>query len=168
MTTPIEIGTRTRPPRIRILGALAATMLLTGCLGPAHPTSQATAAPLPPADAATSAPDLLANAGLTLPDDATDIEVDLVTFEDFTEVSITRFTAPHEDAITMCLDARARPVEMKDEYLQGYTKLMLGDFELEPGMYGTRIGIDTATARVFITADDPAQVTVLHYRIPSR
>ncbi|MHA3946866.1 hypothetical protein [Cellulomonas bogoriensis] len=155
--------------RIRILTALATAMLLTGCLGPTHPTPQATAAPLPPADAATAAPDLLANAGLALPDDATDIEVDLISFEDFTEVSITRFTAPREDAITMCLDATGiHPAEEKEEYVRGYTKLMLGDFELEPGMYGTRIGLDTATARVFITADDPARVTVLHYRIPSR
>ncbi|MHA3946833.1 hypothetical protein [Cellulomonas bogoriensis] len=158
--------------RARILGALAISVLLTGCLSPAersdHDMTQATAAPLPPADAATAAPDLLANAGLTLPDDATNIEVDLVTYGDFTEVSITRFTAPREDAITMCIDAGARPTEEREEFVQGYTKRMLGDFELEPGMYGSRIGLDTATARVFITADDPARVTVLHYRIPSR
>ncbi|MHA3948601.1 hypothetical protein [Cellulomonas bogoriensis] len=156
----------------RILSALAITILLTGCLDPAERSdrdmTQPTAAPLPPTDAAIAAPDLLANAGLTLPDDATDIEVDLVTYGDFTEVSITRFTAPRDEAITMSLDAGVHPIEMKDEYLQGYAKRMLGNFELEPGMYGSLIGIDTATAHVFITADDPAQVTVLHYRIPSR
>ncbi|MHA3946831.1 hypothetical protein [Cellulomonas bogoriensis] len=156
--------------RIRALAALATAMLLTGCLSPDYPTSETTAAPLPPADAATAAPYLLANAGLALPDEATDIEVDLVDYRDFTEVSITRFTAPRDDAITMCTDATGRrPVEMQDELPQGYTKQMLGDFELEPGMHGTLFAVDTwATARVFITADDPARVTVLHYRIPSR
>ncbi|MHA3946867.1 hypothetical protein [Cellulomonas bogoriensis] len=164
-------GTRARA---RILGALAITMLLTGCLSPAERSddsmTQATAVPLPPADAATAAPDLLANAGLTLPEEATDIEVDLVDYGDFTEVSITRFTAPREDAITMCLDATGiHPAEEREEYVRGYTKQMLGDFELEPGMYGTLFAVDTwATARVFISADDPARVTVLHYRIPSR
>ncbi|MHA3946832.1 hypothetical protein [Cellulomonas bogoriensis] len=159
MTTPHQ--------RIRVLAALTTAMLLTGCLSPDYPSSEPTAAPLPPADAATAAPDLLANAGLTLPDEATDIEVDLVDYRDFTEVSITRFTAPRDRAITMCTDAGGLTTE--DLSHGGYERAMMGDFSLESGMRGCRIGVEArSTARVLISANDPARVTVLHYRIPSR
>lgn len=148
-------------------------MLLTGCVFPAERSDddmpQATAAPLSAADAATAAPDLLANAGLTLPADATDVEVDLITFDVFSEISVTRFTAPPAAARAVCTDAGGYPSEEEDVFHQGYEKGMLGDFILEPGMTGCRIAVDPrTTARVFISADDPARVTVLIYRMPSR
>lgn len=157
--------------RVRIFAALAITMLLTGCLSPTDRSDdampEATAVPLPSADAATAAPDLLANAGLTLPDSATDTEVDLISYQEFTEVSITRFTAPRDDAITMCTDAGGLTTE--DLSHGGYEKAMMGDFSLESGMRGCRISASSgSTARVFISADDPARVTVLLYRIPAR
>lgn len=146
-------------------------MLLTGCVSPTDRSDvdmpKATAAPLSSEDAVTAAPSLLANGGLTLPADATDVEVDLITYGDFREVSVTRFTTAPASAKAVCTDAGGFPIE--DLRHGGYEQDMLGEFVLEHGMTGCRVAADPKTnARVFISGEDPARVTVLIYRIPSR
>ncbi|WP_232229801.1 hypothetical protein, partial [Cellulomonas bogoriensis] len=82
---------------------------------------------------------------------------------------ITRFTAPHDDATLMCIETGKRPTEEREEFITAYEGRMLGRFSLEPGMTGCEVWADSGHgARVFISADDPASVTVLNYRLPSR
>lgn len=161
---------RTRPGP-RLLGTLVLTALLAGCLGPTDRSEdempQATAAPLAADDAAAAAPDLLTNGGLALPVSASDIEVDLITYDEFREISVVRFTADRAEAEAVCTDAGGFPVE--DLRHGGYEEDMLGDFLVEPGMKACRVPADlTTNARVFISPEDPARVTVLIYRLPSR
>ena len=167
---PLEGLSRSPQPHLRLLGVFVLAGLLTGCWLADEPdvaTPQASAAPLAANDAAAAAPDLLANGGLTLPAPAVDIEVDLVTYDEFREVSVTRFMADRAAAEAMCTDAGGFPVE--DLRHGGYEKAMLGDFVVEPGMKACRVPADpTTNARVFISPEDPARVTVLIYGIPSR
>ncbi len=160
-------------PWLRAFGVVAVAASLTGCLSPTERSdddmSSATAAPLSATDAAAAAPDLLANGGLALPADSSDIEVDIVTYGEFREVSVTRFTAPRAAAEAVCTNAGSRPTEARATLLTTYEKDMLGTFAVQPGMTGCEVWADPKTgSRVFISADEPARVTVLTFRMPSR
>lgn len=166
---------RTRHARRLCALALAAT-LLAGCDASAdRKDDMAQASPLPSDAAATAAPALLESAGLALPPTADDVRVEAIVDDTFTDVTVTRFSAPRGEAKAMCVDAGHLygevPLIVAHEaaFLGITTEPVDGGVTLPAGTETCQFSLDTRDqVHVVVEPGEPATVNVLMYRFPSR
>lgn len=158
----------------RLLGAVVASSVLAGC-SPTPPNEPATATPLATSDVVASARELLAGAGLKLPTSADGVEVDAVTDDLFSEVTVARFSAPRAAGADVCLDVNqlygAMPLipTYEAELLGIATPSVEGSTPLPDGTESCSFSLDARRqVRVLVGAGDPAPVEVLLFRFPPR